>query len=414
MRIRNKIKASAIQYALVLTVVIALLLGGLILFSGASRSIETQFHIQEKLRFNAISGIEYGKAFMEELALNEPKQLVLFDGGIDSVAVTKKNWGGYTILVSDAYHGNNSFQKMAMVGHLPDHESKSLVLADLGSPLSVCGRTVIKGHCELPKRGIKRAYIAGQNYIGDKLLYGTKSTSQSHLPAIDQPFLNQINQPVLVEKQEWELVDSLVVSFSESPKYFYSAGPVSVSDCVLKGQIIIESGDSIFVGGNSKLENVILKSPVIYFETGFEGDVQVFSSHKITTEPNVTFRYPSVMGLIETERREKASILKLGEGTILLGSLFVTSDTPDFRKEVRLDISKSSYVAGLTYCNGKTQLNGKVNGQILTKKFYLKTASSTYENHLLNAEIVNDLPEGFATIPLLNRPEKYKTLAWLK
>jgi len=411
---KTKIKASAIQYALVLIVVMALLLGGLVLFSGATRKIQTQFQLQEEVRFNAYSGIEYGKAFANELSFNKPTQIILFERGIDSVEVTKKTWGAYQVIVSKAFHRSTRSEAVAMIGHLSENNQPSLYLADLGNPLGLCGKTKISGQCELPKRGVKRTYIAGQNYIGDKLIYGTTTTSKAQLPEVNQTLLNQIHLPVLVTKRNWESEDSIVNSFVNEPLYYYESGSISIDANYIQGQVIIESDDSIFVSRLAQLDQVILKSPVVYFESGFEGSVQVFASHKITLEEDVTLLYPSVLSVIETNRYESISGIELGEGSRVLGSIFLTSETPDFRKEILLDIQEKAAVYGLAYCNGKTQLKGKVNGQLLTKKFYLKTPSSAYENHLLNAEIINDLPADFAVIPLLGSDQKYKTVSWLK
>ena len=411
--LRTKVNSSAIQFALILSVIIALLLGGLILFSGVNKNLQTQFKIQEQVMLNATSGIEYGKAFSNELSLNSPQFIRLYDEGVDSVEITKKNWGAYLVFLSKGHHKNYEFQKIAMVGQQTKGITESLYLADLGNPLSVCGKTRLSGKCAIPKRGIKRAYIAGQNYIGNRLVYGTSTVSESQLPSINKSILSQINTPFLVEQLAWEQKDSIVNSFSNDPVYYYENGPINLSNIFVKGQVIIESADSIFVSKSAELDNVILRSPVVHFEQGFIGQVQVFSDYKIRLENDVILKYPSVLGLIELAPKAEVSGIEIGENSKVLGSVFLTSEKPDFRKEIRLDIQKGAAIFGLAYCNGKTQVKGKINGHLFTKKFYLKTASSSYENHLLNAEIYNDLPEAFVLIPLLDEFNKYVTLTWL-
>ena len=71
-------------------------------------------------------------------------------------------------------------------------------------------------------------------------------------------------------------------------------------------------------------------------------------------------------------------------------------------------IDKGAVVSGFVYCNGETELKGTINGAIYTQSFYLKTASSAYQNHLLNAEILNQLPEEFIPIPLLEVSNQIK------
>ena len=394
-KLKTNISASAIQYAVILAVIIAFLLGGLVLFSGMNRQIQSQFDFQDRLRRNAISGIEYGKAFNEKLKIGIPHDIVLFEDGIDSIEITKKYWGAYMVLVSKAKHHNQVLTKLAMIGHTVKSDQPSLYLADLGSPLGLCGQTKIEGSCQLPKRGVKRAYIAGQHYVGNKLIYGPVSTSETRLPEMNRALLDQMYTPLPMAPLPWEQIDTITNSFEDPPLRFFSEGPISIDAGVVSGQVMIESADSIYVDGDAELEHVILKSPIVYFEEGFEGCVQVLAEHRVITEPHVKLVYPSVISVVERTPQVSNSTIQLGEHSAVIGSVVLTSRQPDFRKEVLLDIQPGAMVAGQAFCNGKTQLKGKVNGQLFTKKFYLKTASSTYENHLLNAEIIQDLPDNF-------------------
>ena len=65
-----------------------------------------------------------------------------------------------------------------------------------------------------------------------------------------------------------------------------------------------------------------------------------------------------------------------------------------------LIIEEEAEVDGLVYNKGKTQLRGTVNGSLYTSKFFLKTTSSSYENHILDGKVLNQLPNDFVCVDL--------------
>lgn len=413
-QVNTKIKASAIQYALILSIVFAFLLGGLILYAGSNRKILTRLKIQELLRLNANSGIEYSKVFLNGFKFNEVKRVSLFNSGLDSIEISKENWGAYQVVKSRAVHQDIFFEKLALMGGNSNMSQTSLYLADYGSALALCGETRIEGVCFLPKRGVKRAYIANQNYIGSKLIYGVSKRSSNQLPQINSELIDAVNRPVLTEKKNWVEQDTVLNSFKNEALYFVSEGSISINTIVIKGKVIIESKDSIFISNQANLDGVIVKAPTVHIQAGFEGTLQIYATHKIVLENDVTLKYPTVLGLMEDTKHNKISGIEIGTQSIVLGSVFLLTSVVDFRKELLLNCQTDSKIAGLVYCQGKTQLQGEVNGQIYTNKFYLKTASSAYENHLLGAKIINKLPKEFSVIPLLEKNKYLKTIKWLK
>ena len=248
------------QYALVIVMVIALLLSGMVLYAGMSSKLQTRFDVQERLRDNAQSGLAYGKAQISELNYDQPLDIQLYEDELDKVRLEKKNWGAYDYLIAEVNHQNIHFRMMEMIGYYQSKIPYALYLADRGNALALCGKTIIKGNTRLPKRGVKRAYIAGQNFIGQQLVQGTIQVSEHTLPRLNTEFLDQLQKPYLFEKQNWESVDSLNQSFSDPPVYYFSKHPIAIQQSNLSGHIIIESTDSIFVSKNAQLNDVIIKS----------------------------------------------------------------------------------------------------------------------------------------------------------
>ncbi|MFT5819678.1 MAG: hypothetical protein ACI8ZM_000903 [Crocinitomix sp.] len=411
----KKIQASAIYYALFLSVIFALILGGFILLSGFNRNFATQMDIEEILIDNSHSGIAYAQVYFKEIKNNEPTTIRLYDAGIDSVELVKKNWGAFTILQATAVHRNRAQSKIALFGAALSSDQTNLYLVDNGRPISLCGDARIEGQCFLPKAGLKRAYITGKNYTGGKLVYGTVKPANKQLPALQSNLLEELIQ-VNGELIAWnEDKDSIVVSFGVNGSHLLSDHYIALQNTVIKGQVIVEAKDSIFVGRNAIIENAVLKSKVIYIEAGFSGTAQFFASERIILEEDVTLKYPSVLCLIEEEfPTEKSTEIYIGERSQVIGTVLLFSKSPNFRKPLLLTIESEGEIDGLAYCAGKTQLKGLINGSLFAEKLFLKTGSSSYENHLLDGKILDQLPTDFVTANLFKETEVLQQIAWLE
>jgi hypothetical protein len=410
----KKIQSTAMYYALFLSVIFALLLGGFILFSGFNQNFAMQMDVEETLMDNANSGIAYAQANYRELQNNVPIELRLFGEGIDSVQLTKKNWGAFIVIESTAIHKNKRSTKLALLGASSTKKQPNLYIPDNGKPISICGETRIEGQCFLPKTGLKRAYIDGKNYQGERLIFGTVAESEKQLPPVQTSFFEAI-EVLGGNVQEWDQdVDSLSVSFGDEAVHLVADGFMNLSKKVIRGQLLLEAKDSIFVGKDTQLENAILKSKIVYIEAGFSGTVQIFATEKIILEDFVLLKYPSVLGMVETEFPTlTAMTMEIGEKSQVIGSVFLISKSPNFRLLPALSIATSAEVDGLVYCEGKTQLKGIIKGSLFTEKLFLKTASSAYENHLLDAQILDQLPERFIAANLLEETTLLKRIAWL-
>ncbi|MGV6862294.1 MAG: hypothetical protein ACWA41_11010 [Putridiphycobacter sp.] len=409
----KKLQSSAMYYAMFLLTMVSIIIAGLFQFSLLNNKLETQLEIERILTNNAKSGIAYGQAYFLELEPRKKNFIRLYDEGIDSVILTKKNWGGYQIIESKAIHHNLIKTKIALVGSKSPTDLPTLFLADQGRPLSLCGKTKIKGTVEIPQSGVKRAYIAGESYQGDKLIYGTQTNSSKQLPQINIEVvekINSIDEAYINWDSDLAYLDS---PFDSLPTYFYSKQPIFIKNQSLKGQILIESTDSIVVMGTADLNNVILKSPTIIIENNFRGSIQCIASEKIELKENVILEYPSLLGVNEQISSENDSKIIIGENSQIVGTVFLISQVPNFRKPLQLQILENSVVNGLVYCDGQTELKGKVNGSIYTQSFNLNTASSSYQNYLLNAEIINELPEDFIPAPILEMSNHIKIIQWL-
>ena len=396
------IKASSIYYVILLSVLIASVLGSMVLLSAMNQRLELQFSIPQRLIANAESGIAYAEVFHRELANGKPVDISLFGDDLDSVELTKTNWGAFTILLSRAHHKHHVFTKVALSGHVRTTSTPNLFMIDNGRTLSVCGDTRLEGDCYVPSGGLKRAYIAGKNYSGKEMVYGTTHRSSRSLPAINEDVFAKWIAPPGVRKFWEEIKDSAVNSFSERPWIYTEDHSFSTAGKVIKGAVWLESNDSIFIAADSEIDGAVIKARTVHVGTGFTGTLQIFATEKIVLEDKVRLKYPSILGVIEDNQQPgKAASILIGVQSQVLGTVFL----PDFRKLPELTIDTEAEVDGLVYCQGKTQLKGTVNGSLITQKFFLKTLASSYENHILDGKVLDQLPEDFVWVDLLKDEE---------
>lgn len=121
-------------------------------------------------------------------------------------------------------------------------------------------------------------------------------------------------------------------------------------------------------------------------------------------------KYPSSI-YIRNDSEERIEIF-LDEKSKLAGGIVLTGDSYQSSLNRLVTIEKNAIVMGDVYCYGKTQLKGKVIGTVYTDRFYLKTASSIYENYIINGEINREaLPEDFIGLPLFaNEKIRYELI----
>ena len=239
------IKAGSLIYAIIIALIIAIASSSFLLFQ-YFKIIESENDLLDsKLRLNAISAINYFLVTDNYVCPSDTK-ISLYNDLADSVSIHIEKWGILDLLTATASSGGKSFSKIALVGDLIDKKNTPvLYLADNNTALSLCGKTIIKGNCSLPKAGVKRAYIEGQNFIGSKLVDGDISLSNPSLPPIDINLLNFTNRFLNYTPSEG---DSFIQfssqmnafsSFEKAESVIFSQGPIALRGNHYEGKIII-------------------------------------------------------------------------------------------------------------------------------------------------------------------------------
>lgn len=418
------IKASSLFYAIVISIIIAIVSSSFILFAYLNRIAFDNLQMQQQLNLNADSGLNLLMSRQSLVELDQSKIIDLYATGTDSVFLSRHLWGAFEIAVSKAIFHNRQIIRVAQVGTPMDSTNLySIYLADEGRPLGLCGDTRIKGTAYLPKSGVELSYIEGQNYTGKKLVDGLIKTSKSELPKFNPELIEHVQHLLkekritptdsLIKTERSFSGDSIYNSFKNNPLVFSNYGPIKIQNGTYSGNVAIFSDTVITVAANAILIDIILAAPKIIFEEGFKGNLQSFASDSIIVQKNVSFHYPSVLGLV-TEKAEKNCAIVLNENDSLIGNLLAYQPTIDSYKRIRILIGKKSFITGQVYSSGYIELKGTVFGSLMCSKFSLVTPSSVYENHLLNA-VVNQpaLPAYFTGILLMHEPTSKRIVKWL-
>ena len=418
-------KAGALFIAVVVSFIIALLCSSFILYSYYINIRFEAIRFQQKVNSNVVSGMQLMLVDGEIVKDNETLILDLFDTGEDSVSLSVYPWGGFHIYKSVAYVNKFSSRQIAMTGYnFFENNETALYLQDLNVPLSIAGSTFLKGNFYLPKSGIKIAYIEGIGYDGDQLLYGTKKISDTKLPGLNENLENNIaNMGQLVNSLSGDYInvsdgilpEVFTQSFFDSTVVYYSDNIIIIPGSKISGNVKIVSAKGVIIKKEASLTDVLISAPFVTIEDEFTGALQVFAKDSIKVGKKVTLNYPSVIGIYQPVPQEVNTFIDLGEQSQISGVVLGFTKNPPVDNRLKIMLNKNSIVNGEIYCNSFIDLKGSVFGSVVCSKFILRTPSSVYENHLLNATIdYSRLNPDFIAASLINNHGNKRIVKWLK
>lgn len=310
----------------------------------------------------------------------------------DTSEIRVRNWGGYKAISVRTKNKQQVIERSVISGILMHRNSPAFYLSDQNTTLKTNGKVVFDGSVFLPERGLENGYIL--NEPNELLGSYEQKKSEYSLPPVKVGFnsLDQFKNVVRFSKIQ---KDTTVDFFSKTHLYT-SLNSITIGN-QLKGNIVVHSFDSIFVDSDSKLDGVILMAPVVYFEKGFKGSVQVFATKRIHCDENTQFMYPSSLVLNYKENAILPGQIYIGSRSKVLGGISLIHDpNTDFNK-LELIIEEKSIVAGLVYNEGNTEIKGKCFGSLYTQNFKLNAGGGTYTNHIRNTEFSRTkLPSKFA------------------
>jgi hypothetical protein len=410
----NRVKASAMQFAILVSVIVTLLLSSFLLFTYTYSS----FSIRSEQVLRNISAANKGIAYScrADVEIKDSLSMVIEE---IPVMIDKQYWGSFELIRSRAGEGNSSFEKVVLVGAKSGFERPGIYLENNNLPLVLVGKTRIEGDAYTPEDIIKPGSIAGHYYAGDKLVYGRRFQSLKKLPVVDilwktyarnlLAYIPGGNTSVI------ELRDASN-SFLEQSQVIYSTDKLVLRE-ILKGNVILKSETAVEITSLSQIDQVLVIAPKVIIRKGFKGSLHVITE-EIEVEDEVWLQYPSSIVVFEKDNFEADSPysyiprIGLGQSSLLEGNLLYFGSSSENISRNDILINEGSVVEGDVYCEGHTDLKGTVIGTLYTKFFVANQGGSLYINHIYNGQILKaGVKENMSGLLLAGEPRNVAT--WL-
>ena len=414
MKSGNKIKASAMQFAILVSVIVALLLSTFLLFTHTYSSFSVRAD-------RVLQNIEASDKGIDYLATTDVHLTDSLELVIENIPVLLKNsyWGGFQLVHSRGGVGSTAFEKVALLGAGSGMDRPSIFLENNQLPLVLVGDTRIEGDAYTPENIIKPGSIAGHYYAGDKLVYGRRFNSTENLPDLNANWRSYAQNMLNFIPDGGETVKGLensTNSFFGNRQVIYQDDKIFLNES-LSGNIMVVSRVEIEISPFAKLDQVLLVAPKVVFRTGFAGNAHVVSEEAVLDE-DVRLTYPSSIVVFskggEERRPEDAykSKIEIGQHSLFEGDILYLDNFEQEGHGNDVLLAENSYVEGNIYCEGYTELKGTVQGRVYTKYFVANHGGSLYVNHIYNGRVLtgNVKPE-MAGLVLTGTGKK--VAAWL-
>lgn len=427
MKLIFKLKSGALQFAVFVGVVIALLLGGLMLYAYTFGYMKEQSKGAIENIQLADDGINY---LLNAQEFNSKDTLIikLTEKENQSVKVHLSQWGIFQKAVALTQFRKKKFVKTAILGSLIDAETApTLFLQNTYNPLTVVGNTSIKGNAFLPEAGVKSGYIAGNSYYGSQLIYGTAKKSTDVLPALYAEILKGIvfylKDYKPTNQEDYISIDKAkktIHSFKEKTKTVYKKEVIVLENQYISGNIVIKSDTLIQIKKTAVLKDLILIAPIIEIEEETTGNFQAIVSKKILVGKNCDLRFPSALVVYQDTKEQLPTYsgnsteipIFIDTETSVKGSVcyYQTKEETDFSTQIKIE--EQVRIKGQVYCKGNLELKGTVSGAVYTRQFVANQAGSIFVNHLYNAVIENEnIPKLYGGLVFEKEPKT--VLKWL-
>jgi len=422
MRLLKKIKAGALQYVLVISVIIAIIISAFI----SLVYLQQRMNIKHQFTKEAIAAVQLGfESLKHQKTPYDLKTPVHFyDNEIAVSTLIKKHWGIFDLAIVNSKVKNEFFQKIGLLG-VQHSKREALYLKDNNNALVLVGKTKITGTVALPKQGVKSGNIAGVSFYGNPLINGSRKASSSSLPQIQNiEFVKDFYQNYLTnEMKSIELEDGVKIhqSFTNTTELYTATKPILLKNISLSGNIVVSSKTAIIVEASANLEDIILIAPKIKIEKNTTGNFQALARKSIEVASGCTLNYPTALILLnendtsvqvfngEEQTKEQIHVSK---NTLVKGMVVYCSDNNTSPYKTQIQIDDSAVIKGEVYCSKNLALQGSVFGSVYTNHFIVKKSGGVYVNHLFNGTInVKKLPIQY--VGLLINNESNSVAKWL-
>jgi len=343
--------------------------------------------------------------------------------GDTNATISLSPHGGFLKIKSTVKFRNQTEEVCALVGQtMPPSFSSAITVGGVQHALVLVGDTSIKGDVVVGHGGVKAGSLKGVGFTGDKLVHGKiEQVSPLQMPRFDDSILRQAIA-ILQKKQTQALQDffqedemQIFANTSDSLE-FYLAGetdlPALLDSVSKKSTVFLFSDTNISLRGAGKIQmpievcatgaisingalsfdDAIVYSPESITVSGKSGgSLQLFTQNEIIIKENANLTYPSLLycSTHTTENKIQGSVTLKGSAHVV-GAIALAgfdSTARKIRNVSRVTIEKGTALTGILYSGYETAHLGKVAGSIVTNRFILYEAPTSFHNWLKDAKV---------------------------
>jgi hypothetical protein len=417
------LKASSLYIVIIVALVIGIICSALIT---AAYFYRAQYQLQfqyARLLNNSNSGVQI-LLNTTDSSYRAPQGLSLSDNHADSIILQKYPWGVFDIGVVKTFSHRDTLWRIFSVANTIDSAKwQAVYLIDEDRPLSLSGKTNLRGDAGLPKAGVKTAYLDNQSYTGgEPLVKGHIRNSEKQLPPLAGPRLDLIRRLFRRSPEtsrEPAPQPGVSRSFRLSTRVIRLNGLTTLQNTRLSGNLIMYSDTTLIIDSTASLQDVIVVAKAIQVKSGFHGHCQLYATDSLSVGSDCHFTYPSCLALF----RDTAAVtglpgrINLGERSSVEGLVFTYEKQPGKLPPV-ISLARNAVISGQIYSQGILSLKDGVSirGGVMTTRFLYQNGFTAYENYLINANIdITALSRYYLSSPLSpSAGANQHILQWLK
>lgn len=410
MNVSKKIKAGALQYVLVISVIIAIIIFAFISLLYLQQKMTIKHQFAKEAIANTQLGFDYLK--QNELEYDKEFSLDFLDNSEAKTTIIKNHWGVFDLVTITSQVKNESFQKIGLLG-TQNIKRDALYLKDNNQSLVLVGKTKITGTASLPKQGVKSGNIASVSYYGSQLIYGNRKDSNSTLSKIKNiGYLKNLSKNYIEDSLiNFELEEGLKLhnSFSKNTLIYEDNNSIVLTRLSLSGNITIISKTAITVEPSAIIEDVILIAPKITIKSNIKGNFQAFATENITVQSNCELKYPTALVLLDKEvlianaNQEEKEVhqIKIEKNSFVKGIVLYHSDNKVTNYKSQILIEEDTIVTGEIYCAKNLEMLGTVLGSVYTNNFIVNKSGGIYINYIFDGVINSkELPNQYVGLQI--------------
>lgn len=406
MPFKRKIRANALQFSMLISVIVLLLISSALLLYQLQKENKERISLYHK-QVQAVNHLM--------LANYTHKNLQQPYYSNEAVVKAVTYWGAYRLIMASYESNKFNIRKCGLFGgNIKGNPYPTLYLEDNEMPMVIAGNSSLEGKVSLPSGYLKKGSINGNYFQGS--LEIKPSNSDHSLPRLDPNWLNYIDNTLdknHVISPFTKKEDSLIKSFKGPyPNLVGFKEFLKRNNHSLLGNQILFDSDQIIIEDYMNLNNVVVVSPSVLISKGFSGSIHVVANN-IKVESNVDLIFPSsLVSKISNDQLSTDTGISIDTESKIEGNIIFLNKRNKTERVSNIIVSSGVNIKGNIYCQGYLDFQGNMEGTIFSKYLLSENQGGKYLNHLFNGNIEslkND--DNYVGLPLME--SNYTLAAWV-